>query len=613
MQEKTTGGTGAVRLAIAQAEPVRVDRSKAVEGGQGSTWEPGAAWLPPDCPVIPLGFDGQTNWLLDPVGQLVAYCDPYSKGKTATLFRGRVDFLTWGWPRYDKKGGVNSWENDIVAQAIINSCTLKGPWSPRDKIRGRGCWRDENGRLLMHCGNTIVRAGSRKAEPPGEIGAHVYPTRPPVQEPWPGPIDAARNPAVLLRPLLTSWSWSRPEVDPQLLLGWIGCALLGPALAWRSNIYLTGDAGMGKSTLQTLIKLVLGDWLLQTTNTTAAGIYQHVGQDGLAVAVDEFEGKDDNRHAKRVLELARQASSGGQGLRGGDRGTGSEFVIRSAFLFSSINTPPLEPQDISRFALLKLQKLPADVAEITLDPVALGIVGRTILARLLKEFHRYAETFAAFRNELAAAGMDNRGRDTFGTLLACADLIEHEGWDEERLRVPTEEGELLRWSALLDVSKMAEFEDRAENWRGCLDRMLSMPVDAWRHGQRWTVGQVLADWHAGHEDFCNDVKKVRNLLGQAGLGLARKGKNGGGDWLAVPNQNPILQRLFEGAKWFGEPGAGVWSGALRQSPAGKVHIVDDGMRVNGVKSRCTLISLEALYGRDGIMAVRDEPHHPDLI
>lgn len=611
-----TPNLAAVRALIDDAKPVPSVCKEDPQPGapRGDTmpgqWTPNQLGLPPECPVTPLGVDGERNWFLDPIGQLCCYSKPYGQADTLELFRGRHLYLYWAWPKWTsgkerENPDVDGWKNERAREALIAAATAKGPWSSVEKVRGRGCWRGEDGKLLLHCGDVLL-AGAR-GQPPGEIGGHVYPTRAPLMRPWPGPIDDQKNPARLLRPLLSSWSWQRPDVDPHLLLGWIGCAFLGPALAWRSNVYLTGDAGMGKSTLQALIKGLLGDWLIDTTNTTAAGIYQHVGQDGLAVAVDEFEGKDDNRAAAKILELARQASSGGQGLRGGDRGTGSEFCIRSAFLFSSINTPPLKPQDVSRFALLKLQRLKPTSSPFALDMPNLNIIGRTVLRRLVSQFHRFEATLQAFRDELADAGMDPRGQMQFGTLLACADLIEHDGWDADRLKVPTESGDLKRWAELLDVRSMAEFEDRTQNWLNCLNRMLSVPVDAWRNGTRWTVGQILEDWHAQHEDFGNDVKRVRSVLGQAGLGLIRRGRVGGGDWLAVPNNNPILQRLFEGSDWVGSPGAGVWAGALRQSPPGEVHEVDDGMRINGVKSRCTLIRLDALYGPDGIMGGSKRP------
>jgi len=73
--------------------------------------------------------------------------------------------------------------------------------------------------------------------------------------------------------------------------------------------------------------------------------------------------------------------------------------------------------------------------------------------------------------------------------------------------------------------------------------------------------------------------------------------------LTVPNQNALTRALFAESQWAGEVGASVWAGALRQSPQ-KVHQVGRA-KVNGVNLRVTLISLDALYGDDGIMAEGD--------
>jgi hypothetical protein len=566
-------------------------------------WTPDALGLPPDCPVIPLGVDGVTNWFLDPIGQLYAYGKPYGQADTLELFRGRHLYLYWAWPKWkgrtEETVDVDGWKNEKAREALIAAATAKGPWSATEKVRGRGCWPDGKGGLVLHLGNRLI-AGKTDG-PPGEVDSYVYPTRPRIPGPygWPRPIDAAQNPVAVLRAMLSTWSWSRPEVDPHLLIGWIGVAFLGPVLPWRSAVFLTGDKGSGKSTLQDLLKNIFGDWLVQTTNTTAAGIYQRVGQDGLPVSVDEFEAKADNTRGKALLELARQASSGGLMLRGGDRHHGVEFQARSAFIFSSINAPPMEPQDLSRFALLRLHKLKAGTKAPEINETALGLLGRQVLRRLLEEWPRFEMTWQAFRDELAAAGMDGRGQDTFGTLLAVADMIEHRGWDAERLTTVSD-GDVRPWRDVMQISRMAEFDDASENWRLCLDHLLSVPVEAWRNGARTTVGQVLEAWHVGDDSLGSDVKEVRKLLGQAGLTLERRGRPGGGDWLAIPNQNPLTRRLFEGTKWGGEAGAGVWSGALRQGPRDEVWKIGQP-RVNGVKCKCTLVSLKALYAAGGIM------------
>lgn len=615
------GGVEAIRALVADAQPmVAVTLSDYPEPGDSflgirpGQWVPDSLGLPPQCPVTPLGFDGAINWCLDPTGQLVGFTEPYGRAGVLTLFRGCDRFLKWAWPKFtarqDPEGNptVDGWKNEDVAAVIVGACTLKGPWTPTDKMRGRGVWLGGSGQYVLHLGPELIVDGRRA--PPGEIDGHVYPTRPRIPSPWPTPVPDDKNPARLLRTTLRTWHWSRPDIDPQLLIGWIGAGFLSSALPWRPMVYLTGDKGTGKSTLQELIKGLFGEWLISTTNTTAAGIYQHVGQDGLPVAIDEFEAGEDNEHAKRVLVLARQASSGGGGLRGGDRGKGTEFTIRSSFIFSSINAPPLHPQDLSRMGLLQLKRLPSDAEKPNLSPQTLNVLGRCILRRMLDGWKRYERTYDAFRGELAKSGMDSRGQDTFGTMLACADLLEFDSFDEAHLRVPID-GDLVPWHEVLRPSRMIEFEDQQENWFACLAHLLSVPIDAWRNGGRVTVGQQLEAWYAGHDDFNNDITRIKSLLSQAGLGFRREA--GRKDWLVVPNQNPLTRRLFNESKWGGDIGASVWAGALRQAP--EDICIPGQTTVNGVKSKCTLVSLDRLYGDGGIMSDRLSvpPPSPDPI
>ncbi|MCA8837947.1 MAG: hypothetical protein K8963_08880, partial [Proteobacteria bacterium] len=374
---------------------------------------------------------------------------PYGKGHILGLFSGRQNYLAWAWPRWKAKGGIDGFAAEQAAAALVSACAAKGPWQSVEKVRGRGCWVGRDGSIVLHTGVDLLTGGRR--QPPGEIDGFIYPTRPPLPTPWPEAVTAQTNPARLLKPLLGSWQWGRPLVDPTLFLGWIGAAFLGGALPWRASVYLTGDKATGKSSLQHMIKGLLGDYLVQAVDTTGAGIYQHIGNDCLPIAVDELEGEADVRKAKAVLRLARLAASGGLMLRGGERHNPVEFRARSCFLFSSINTPPLEPQDLSRMAILRLNKLPLDQPAPDMTERELGVVGRCILRRLMEEWPRFHETYDAFRGELSGAGMDGRGQDTFGVLLTCADMIEHEGWDDERLR-SVGDGELVPWRELLEVS-----------------------------------------------------------------------------------------------------------------------------------------------------------------
>ncbi|MCB0256908.1 MAG: hypothetical protein KDI55_24585, partial [Anaerolineae bacterium] len=307
-------------------------------------------------------------------------------------------------------------------------------------------------------------------------------------------------------------------------------------------------------------------------------------------------------------KLARLASSGAAMLRGGSDHKGTEFAARSTFLFSSINVPPLRAQDLSRMALLSIDRFKPDQVEPKLDARYLGIIGRAILHRLIKEWPRFEETYQAFAAELGAGGMDSRGQKQFGTLLTCADMILHEGWNEERLRFACDmEGDLVPWRQLLSPFAMLEFENATDNWLGCLRRLVSVRVEAWRNGARTTVGQVLQEYVEGGGIGDMNIDEANTLLGQAGLRIvirARAGSTHRQKWLVVQNNNPLVRQLFEGSEWAGLPGAGVWSGALRQAPK---HIwMPRQERVNGMQERATLLALDELYGEGGIMAEEKE-------
>jgi hypothetical protein len=597
----------AVRALIADRKPVSTasrrrspEPSLPRDGVEAGKWTPDTSGLPPGCPVVPLGCSGNAGYFIDPIGQVQKIEPPYGKGHLLGLFAGDDNFLGWAWPRWGKKG-IDGYAAEKAGACLVAACFAKGPWNEVERKRGRGAWLMRNGDIALHTG-TCVWVKNRREEP-GVIDDYVYPARPQLQLPWPEEVPDTANPAKLLRPLLNSWQWARPDVDPTLLLGWIGAAMIGGALPWRPAVYITGDKATGKSTLQGLIKELLGDYLIQAVDTTGAGIYQHIGCDSLPIAVDELEGESDTRKAKNVLKLARIAASGGLMLRGGDRHNPVEFRARSCFLFSSINTPPLEPQDLSRMAILRLARLPAGQASPDLDPQVLTVLGRCILRRMLDEWPRFSETFGAFKGELARAGMDGRGQDTFGVLLTCADIIEHVGWDEARLSAPAGDGDLKPLAELMAVGKMAEFEDASENWRICLGHLLNVRVDAWRSGSRHAVGKLLWDLWQGHDDMNETL--ARSMLWQAGLSLVKRRNSMRDYWLAVPNQNPLTRALFEGSKWGGDLGAGVWAGALRQSPRGTIHDVAK-TRVNGCMECCTFISLEGLYGDEGIMKDRSE-------
>jgi hypothetical protein len=557
--------------------------------------------LPPGCPVIPLGVDGDLMYFVDTVGQMRAV-KQLEKKTLISLFALTPNFLQWAWPRWSAKSRtINGLDTDDAAACLAKAAAQRGLFSPQEKVRGRGAWRNRDGSMIWHAGNTLYvveRGKLRHANAGTDHDGIFYPRRPPIVEPWSEPISDEESPAQEIFAKLQSWTFERPGLDPVLILGWLAAAFLGGALEWRPSLFLTGGFGVGKSTLQAVFKAVLDDALLATTDTTQAGIYQRVRQDSLPVSVDELEADEDNRRGKKVIELARIAASGGMMLRGGAEHEGVQFEARNTFVFSAINPPPLGPQDRSRMAIVNLGKLdPARISSAELTSV--DVFGRMILRQLMDRWEDLDRTLTNWKDALREAGLDSRGQDTYGTLLALANLmLGDEAMEEAGLPIT----DPSRLGAMIAAATAQERAEQMENWRRCLEHLLGSTIDAWKGGEKPTVGGVLQRFEDGatpEATWDTPLSEARQKLAAAGLGLvildpetmqvSKEAK--GRPALAIPHSSPQLAKLFAGTIW----AAGVWTGALKQAPG---NIIMRGpnvkpVKINKVASRCVLVDLQA--------------------
>ena len=621
------GGIEGVRAEIARAER-KVRREKVVDPPKGDpmtidgekvppgVWTPGKDGLPPGCPVKPLGREG--NWLhvVDAKGQLISL-KPSDMGQNqiSALFHHRQNYLYWAWPRWSASKGdapakVEAWRAEKVREALYAAAGPLPLFSASNHVRGRGAWREANGEILYHSGDALWRRsstakGGLEEAPTGLIGRDFYELLPAIPAPWPQPVKSADNPAREIYKGLLSWHWERPDVDPVLMLGFIGAAMLGGALDWRSSVDVTGDKAVGKSSLLDYLRAIMGDGLVSGEDVTAAGITSHLRHDTLPVLLDELEAEADSRRSTEIVKLMKIAASGGRKLRGGSDQVGHEFTLRASFLFSSINPPPLRPEDVSRMAILRLRPLKDHPKRHKNAPtVDAERTGPMLLRVMMDEWSRFPATLEAYADVLREAGHPDRGQKTFGTLLACADLmlgpdIAHE------LGLPMVD-DLAEWGERLATSRMAEYEDNAENWRACLQHLLTSRVEAWRGGVRHTVGQLIDAWREQCVRGEGDLKleMVNDQLAQAGLKLMsdhRIDDDPMGFVLAIPNESQIVAQLYRDTRWVGTAGASVWKSALRQGPA-SVIVADKSLnkvRINGVQVRCTLVKMRAFEGLNG--------------
>lgn len=562
---------------------------------RGRERKTGEIW--PGCPVVALGVHGATFWYLDLLGQLVPI-DNHTGDRISAVFGGRVDLLTRAFPRYGKDGeSVIGWKQDGARAAMQAACAERGVLDAAAVVRGRGAWVDAEGALILHAGDAVLIAGEWR--PPGDHAGHVYASRPPSPRPAETPDPEAGE---RLLDLLSTWRWQRGALDAQLMLGWIGAAMVSGALDWRPAAWVTGDAGTGKSTLQDLVRHVLGGegGVLQSTDATPAGLWQQLRQDALPVALDEIEPDDDGRSSRvrDIIKLARQAASGGVTLRGGADHKGTAFKARSAFLFSSILVPPLLDQDVSRLAVLDLEPLPKGAAAPKLAGPELGRLGRAVRRQLLDQWPRWRETLEVHRLELGRVGHSQRGADQFGTLLAMADLLLFDD-------VPAP-GRAAHWAEQLRAQAAGAASGASQDWERLAAHLLGQVVDPWRGGTRRTVGELCLAARGDQADDLPEPGQARSALAQIGLKVEGEGKAAR---LLVANQSPGLARLLEGSRWAAGAGTtGVWSQSLRRVPDAIPGLV---RRFSGLNTRCVSVPLQALMGGDDGDAAPPAPFPSD--
>lgn len=615
---QTQTGARAIRAVFAdarrEAEDAKIytgggDPNLPRDGVRAGQWE-GAPYdnLPPGCPVQVVGRDAEgVVYCISTSGHL-RRMERWDMPALADLFAPALDDLFWAWPAWGKaKKRINPEtheeetvppriervEREKASVCLINAAAKKPDFDPDTQHRGRGGWEDKTGRFIWHSGGWLWSPGGGKGierARPAQHEGFLYTRQAPTIKPWSEPVSQEESPAVRALHDLKTWTWERPYLDPILVLGWIGSAIMGGALRYRPIVFTTGGAGVGKSRLQELVNGMLAGIVTTSVNTTAAGIYQRAKRDSLPFLVDELESKPGSTRAESVIELARVAYSGGDISRGGQDHEATTFTARQSFMFSAINPPPMGAQDKSRMAVLNLGRLkidPARRSDMILSPET---DGRMLLRQVIDGWADFRDRrlpyYAGVLNE---HGLSARAIDTFGTLLAAAEMLVGEDMLEQ-IGLPVTDPEHL--GQLVAAATSIERVEQLDNWHACVDHLFQSTIEGWREGIKPTIGHVCDEFRRG----IKDVEFIQERLQLVNLGAKKAGSNKFrpelGACIAIPADGPTLSRIFADTIWH----KGVWMSALKQAP-GNIVVRDLGNgqkhKINGSTKHCLLLDLDA--------------------
>lgn len=451
--------------------------------------------------------------------------------------------LQW-WERTFPKSKAAGFDTKAAVNWMMDASYKRGVYDPRH-VRGRGAWRD-NGRVVFHFGDALGINGEI-ADVLDIESRYVYQ----LERRLTRPADRALTDEEARQIIDTAelFGWNK-QASAALVAGWIAIAPICGALRWRPHIWLTGNAGCGKSTiLEQFLGFLLGPLALKVQGaSTEAGIRQTLGIDAIPVLFDETEQndkKEGNRMAS-VITMIRQASteSGMQTLRGTVSGEAITYHIRSMFALASIQVGIKHQADYERLSILALRSVKDgtmraeeaaamwDIAKQTLSELH---ADRAFPARFFRRVLdlapitlRNVETFG----KVAAAYFGTqRDGDQYGTLLAGAYSLAHSGLATE--------AEAREWLDRYDWSEIYEMAEGDQS-RKALGALLSSIIQD-EKGNRMTIGEAVAGvrrgpmWESEESASADDKNTI----------LMRYGLRSHKDRLFIANENLNRAKLLE--------------------------------------------------------------------
>jgi putative DNA primase/helicase len=452
---------------------------------------------------------------------------------------------------------------------LVRACYRAGIYDA-ERLRGRGAWLDE-GRTVLHLGDRLIVDGveislaDMRSRYIYEQGRRMSLAIADEQLP-------SKRASQLIK-LCESAPWEDGPSMGRLLAGWLVIAPVCGAMPWRPHIWVTGEAGSGKTwIIDNIVRLVVGDIALQVASKTSeAGVRGDLGLDARPVIFDEFESQNeaDRGRVQQVLDLARQASSedGAAIVKGTQTGGSRRYRVRSCFVFSSINLGLQQAADESRTVVLTAAPDPDQTTrranfsrlvelqkEILTPDFRPALLARTLA--LLPIIWANAEVFAA---AIARSGKSRRTGDTIGVLLAGA-------WSLHSRTIATADQadnfvETREW-----VRQAVGRSDSDPEWQRALDYLVQIPLRVSTGNrpvaQDIPIGELIHLIAKTPNHPVASTEDAASVLARAGIKVDTKEEK-----LVVANSSEPLRRAFNLTPW-----SSSWLATLARTPgSGKLE------------------------------------------
>jgi hypothetical protein len=412
--------------------------------------------------ILGIGEDGRACFI-DRSGLL----QKYSLSSLSKNYLQTLASLDWWLDRFDNGKGKIYWDGaidkliDIAGKVDFDS----------DNIRGRGAWREKDGRICYHDGEKTIGDVDKK---------RVY-IRQPKKEMYLDREDPDKSKMEKLRGVIGNMSFNH-ITDAVRLLSWTVLSPFAGGLNWRPGLILTGESGSGKSTvIDHIVKPIADPRFFSGEDTSPAGVRQDIKYDACSVVIDEAE-----KHREGFLSLMRQSTSDetGKAAKGTTDGRGMSFSLRSMFLLSAISPEVENIADDNRVFRVNMV-----TGKHTTDQWA--DIKKELLKLLDKEM-AYAIRSMTWRNlknimdlavELAPhieriRGLNTRASYAEGLLLAAWFIL----WKGYVNLTHEQIAELIA-----TFYKEQPIEEKRDEATEMLDKILDTPVQVWISGRCRTM------------------------------------------------------------------------------------------------------------------------------
>lgn len=571
--------------------------------------------MPPEiCPVTALGHLDGKFYFLDIHGQVRALTarQLMQNGDLLSLFTGDPAWLEGRFPRMlltqklvDGKpaqewvqGGIN------VAQAgasLMKACGDAGLYGEHVRLRHPGVWPGPDGAPVVHVGDAVIIDGL--LHPAGiRTGNFVWAAAARIKRP-----AAACGPEAgqwFQSTVAELWRFREPGAE-LLVLGLLGIGYLGAAASWRSNGFLLGPVGSGKSLLLDMIRAA-APLHSYTNDATKAGIEQAAAGRAMAIYIDEASDRVDQTGAQNLMDMVLAATGGDgvKGKRGTADGAGRIVEMVGAVLMAATSPPAMKPQHLARFTLIELLK-PGSGEDHRLAMQAATAraaeLGPALWGRMLLGHGNWVAALAEMRAALGRVGCAAREMDQLGALLASWWVLTHDGVPDARQALDGVHGAV----AFVRPSGEVAADDTP---RLCVQHLMSSRIQRTHTTDMVPVGELLEKVFrpVGFEPDQADAAHHLARHGIRAVAANDPGTNrgGSGTWRPSP-------RLGDGdGVWLSAtsvPLNGLFRGSAFESPRWLFALLgldsakksSKNVRIGGHSARAVWISYDDLAGDDG--------------